>query len=157
MTKLTQIEIEFLRESNAIECVFDQQSLKDAIMAWEFIKNKEALTHSVVSEVHKILMKNQPIEDRLKGSYRDCGILIGGRAGLACALIPAKIDAWITSMNTRRAWKALHVEYEKIHPFVDGNGRTGRIFMNWHRRRLGLPILVIKVGQQQHNYYKWFV
>lgn len=49
-----------------------------------------------------------------------------------------------------------HVEYEIIHPFVDGNGRTGRMFMNWERLKGGLPILVIHEGEEQQEYYKWF-
>ena len=52
--------------------------------------------------------------------------------------------------------KTLHVKYEKIHPFVDGNGRTGRIFMNWWRIKNNLPILVIHEGKEQMDYYKWF-
>ncbi len=53
-------------------------------------------------------------------------------------------------------WKELHVMYERIHPFLDGNGRTGRIFMNWTRvKRCKLPVLVIKEEERQ-EYYKWF-
>ncbi len=52
--------------------------------------------------------------------------------------------------------KMLHVEYERIHPFVDGNGRTGRMFMNWWRMKNGLPVLVIHEGEEQMDYYQWF-
>jgi len=52
--------------------------------------------------------------------------------------------------------KKLHVHYEAIHPFIDGNGRTGRMFMNYWRVKVGLPILVIK-ELERHEYYEWFV
>lgn len=32
----------------------------------------------------------------------------------------------------------LHVRYEKLHPFMDGNGRSGRVWWAWYMRRLGL-------------------
>jgi Fic family protein len=66
-------------------------------------------------------------------------------------------DRGILNENSKdQVSKVLHVQYEKIHPFVDGNGRTGRIFMNWWRINNGLPILVIHEGKEQWEYYKWF-
>ena len=51
----------------------------------------------------------------------------------------------------------LHVKYEKIHPFADGNGRTGRMFMNWTRlKRNNEPLLIIHEGEEQREYYGWF-
>lgn len=35
-----------------------------------------------------------------------------------------------------------YVEFEKIHPFVDGNGRTGKILHNWLLGTLGDPVLI---------------
>jgi Fic family protein len=48
-----------------------------------------------------------------------------------------------------------HVKFEKIHPFEDGNGRIGRILLNWQRVKAGLPILTI-YEKDKHAYYKWF-
>ncbi len=60
-------------------------------------------------------------------------------------------------INCQEEWsQQLHVSYEKIHPFVDGNGRTGRMFMNWWRLTNGLPLLIIHEGDEQYNYYQWF-
>lgn len=52
--------------------------------------------------------------------------------------------------------KLVHVEFEDLHPFPDGNGRTGRILYNWHRIQLGLPVHVIHEGDEQYDYYQWF-
>jgi len=49
----------------------------------------------------------------------------------------------------------MHINFEKIHPFIDGNGRIGRMLLNWQRVKLGLPVLVIKESEKQ-EYYKWF-
>jgi Fic family protein len=152
--------IEFLRESNAIEGVYDEDSLKQAIYAWEYIEEQKELTPHDVLRTHAILMKNQNLLPSEKGYFRRCAVYIGGRQGLHHEKIAKAIDEWVTCMHQENqacetVSGALHIQYEKIHPFVDGNGRTGRIFMNWWRVKNGLPILVIKEGERQ-EYYKWF-
>ena len=47
-----------------------------------------------------------------------------------------------------------YVEFEKIHPFDDGNGRVGRILMNIYRLNYGLPILVIHEQDEQTRFPK---
>lgn len=161
------VEDEFLKESNAIENVRDDQSFRDAQQAWKYLKRQKILTRDVVSTTHKILMVHQNLDEKYKGEFRDCAVFIGGRRAMNWMQIPARLREWMAAMNMsmqneknkspleRRA-RGLHVEYEKIHPFIDGNGRTGRMFMNWHRLYIGLPILVIHEGKEQMDYYKWF-
>lgn len=167
-------EIEFLRESNHIEQVYDEQSLKDSIRAWGFLKEqaKKEINPYIVMQVHELLMENvgawsEPkLLPKYRGVLRDCDVYIGGKKALAPEALGYLIADWCVDMNFKckniskeareRQSKAFHVRYEKIHPFVDGNGRTGRMFMNWWRMRNGLPVLVIHEGKEQMEYYKWF-
>jgi len=48
----------------------------------------------------------------------------------------------------------IHVEFENIHPFEDGNGRVGRILMNLQRIFSGMSVLIIHEGTEQQEYYK---
>lgn len=148
---------EFLKESNAIEDVFDEKSLEDAWSAWKYLWSKDHLTPSVVLETHRILMARQGLHKRDLGRYRTCEVSVGGRVCSYWRNVPELIKEWCQdTMAIDADPKDMHVLYERIHPFVDGNGRTGRMFMNWSRRkRYGLPILIIKAAERQ-EYYKWF-
>lgn len=164
--KITDQEVEFLDHSNRIEGVYDGDSLAQAIEAWEFLKSKKRLTIGVVLKTHKILMLNQNLAPDEKGYFRKVPVWIGGREGILHDRIKYVIEEWLGRINgtaiigedsyIQSRIKAEHVEYERIHPFVDGNGRTGRMFMNWQRLKLGLPILVIHEGKEQQIYYEWF-
>lgn len=150
--------VEFLSESNAIEQVYDDYSLKVSIKAWEYCISNKIMSTKVVLEIHRILMSHH-LCDEFLGKFRKCEVRIGGRYGLPYKLISQRMEEWCRFMNKEGAdeefIKMLHVDYEMIHPFGDGNGRTGRIFMNWARVKNGLPILVIK-ETKKGEYYKWF-
>lgn len=157
--KANEVEREFLYESNKIEGVYDDVSLEQAIEAWEFLLGKKELTVGVILKAHKILMLHQNLAPDQKGYFRRCMVYIGHKAGMNWVKIPDAIEKWLYWMNMTaddEMAKKLHIEYEHIHPFVDGNGRTGRMFYNWQRLKSGLPIHVIHEGEEQYSYYQWF-
>jgi len=157
--------VEFLEQSNAIEGVFDKNSLVQAICAWEFLQKQKNLTTRVILKTHKILMFHQPLRPDERGYFRTVPVWVGATYGMNHILIPSAIKNWLAVMNAdygkftkdgvEEEIKDNHILYERIHPFVDGNGRTGRMFMNWQRLKLGLPLMVIYNDQKQ-GYYKWF-
>ena len=171
MKKYTKKEIEsFLMESNAIEGVYDTDSFKQAKKAWKYLEKQDVLTINVILETHRILMLNQSIQPDEKGFFRRCEVRIGNRFGLNWIKVPEAMNEWIKDVETSikipgidgENIKRDHIAYEKIHPFVDGNGRTGRLFLNWQRMKVGLPILIIytewppREGDGVSKYYKWF-
>ena len=153
-------EIEFLKESNAIEREYSEEALEDSIEAWEYAK--VILPIGIIIDVkyiltiHKFLMKR--LDSRIAGKIRQVPVYIGGkrkdnsRPEIDLELI--NLCKW--EANSWGAIKKWHLRFEDIHPFEDGNGRTGRILMNIQRLKLGLPILIIHEGKEQMEYYKWF-
>jgi Fic family protein len=150
---------EFLKQSNQIEDVFDEQSLADAQIAWDFAMEHSVMTVPTIMEIHKRLMKNQPLEEKYKGAWRDCTVYVGGKMALPHKLVPMALLNWtltvqqnLEGMNTRER----HIVFEKIHPFVDGNGRVGRILLNWVALKKTEEPFMILNSEFREAYYDWF-
>ncbi len=45
-----------------------------------------------------------------------------------------------------------HLEYERIHPFRDGNGRTGRLILNKILIQNGYPPMIVYLGNKQRYF-----
>lgn len=156
-------EIEFLKESNAIEGEFSKKALEDAMGAWAFAKEmKHALDLRIILKIHRILMRR--CNQTIAGKWRVNKSVSVGKDFLSAKskyLIRKEVQDWLdeckthTGLGAEEDIKRRHVKFEKIHPFIDGNGRIGRILMNAQRLNVNLPILIIKNSEKQ-DYYKWF-
>ena len=161
--KLSNKELEFLEHSNFIEGVWDSKSLDDAVIAWTYLKGQKTLTDWVVCRTHQLLMRHQDLPEDEKGKYRchNVGVYHKGKLQKCpdWQIVPSLMWKWLfEGSRVKPPIDAirLHIDYEQIHPFADGNGRTGRMFLNWQRIKiLNKPILVIR-EEDKEEYYSWF-
>ncbi len=162
---------EFLKESNYIEDVRSEDALKDAITTYGFLESLPAnmqFNAAALKTGHHILMRN--LSPRIAGYLRTIPVTVGGclKPFISRELIDA--DLKLIMMDTQKSikndikkpkeereniCKTMHIRFEYLHPFEDGNGRMGRILLNLHRRALKLPFLIIKESEKD-EYYKWF-
>lgn len=158
--------LEFLEQSNFIEGVVD--GLDQAVKAWKYLIDKKQLSKTSILQTHKILMTGQPLDYTKRGAWRKEPVWIGGREAKKWYAVPELMEGWIESVNNSMTSKyvetveqrqgcvvAMHIAFEEIHPFVDGNGRMGRILMNWQLVKWGMPVKIIREENKQ-EYYKWF-
>lgn len=92
------------------------------------------------------------------GSFRrhDIRPFPGGMRPPAWTEVPALVTDWIADVRSLRGEAAaeperlaeLHARFERIHPFLDGNGRTGRLVLNLLLVRLGYPPAIVYKGQR---------
>jgi Fic family protein len=149
-----------LRESNSIEREYDSLALLDAFYAWDFMEQIEIkdLDFNTLKQLHFLLMQNRDtIPDNQKGVVRNFPITVGGQTkSLPKIVIESQLLDWIEdNKNPEIDPLTLHIRYENIHPWADGNGRTGRILLWWLQAKRGKKLKKITEAKK-YDYYKWF-
>jgi Fic/DOC family len=147
--------------ADAAEWVYGQ-----AIQPRDLHDPNALLTITEVRRVHEMAM--QPVwdvtphpsagSDKGPGSFRrhDIHPFPGGMVPPLWTLVDAEIAAWLerfAQMGARtpampEQIAELHAWFERVHPFLDGNGRTGRLVLNLILVRLGYPPAIIYKTQR---------
>lgn len=158
-----KLELRFLLESNAIEGVYDLHSLSAALSAWRHLLKEDSMSVASILRAHSLLMDGK-LEDEYVGQFRDCDVWIGSHKGLKPELVESAMLKFVGEINVPieqknlevyDKFKDLHIAFERVHPFVDGNGRIGRMLWNWHRVKNGYPLEVV-LEKDRFDYYRWF-
>lgn len=149
---------EYIKESNAIEDIFDETEVEQSLKAWNYLDSLgPVISHKDICEVQKIIVANQPLLDNEKGFYRSHNgvwVSVGGVQAPAPSRVDNLIQKWLLDLPKMSTLVA-HIRFEYVHPFVDGNGRTGRMLYWWHCRQKEIkPKLFTRDGRQK--YYSMF-
>lgn len=176
--------VEYTYNSNAIEgntltlretdlvlrgLTIDQKPLKDHMEAVghkeafdfvsELVKDNVPISESIIKQIHYLVLADKK-EDR--GVYRRIPVHIIGaqHEPVQPYLIEPKMEQLLHdfSESTEHIVTKLarfHIEFEGIHPFIDGNGRTGRLLVNLELMKAGFPPIDIKFTDRI-AYYRAF-
>lgn len=159
-TEKILMEMEISRDVSLRE-VFEAKNLARVS---EYIQNKakeKELDNEMILLLHKMLISN--IKDEIAGRYRKAGEYV--RVGTYIAPPPEQVERMIENaiLEYRSDTEGyfidkiakFHLEFEHIHPFIDGNGRIGRVLLNYQLIRLGFPPLIIR-NKGKQKYYDCF-
>lgn len=127
-----------------------KQEISNVLQALNFIQSLEKITLAGLCQIHQKIMRDLSAD---AGKLRSEGSAIFDQFGNVVYLTPEPKEmkemmaTWLkqAQVSTKKSWQAqllkiacCHYYFEKIHPFLDGNGRTGRVALQWQLQKLGL-------------------
>lgn len=179
-----EFTVEYTYNSNAIEgntltlretdlvlrgLTIDQKPLKDHMEAvghkdafyfiCDLVKDNVPLSESVIKQIHTLVLADKPMD---RGVYRRVPVRIMGAKNEPAQ--PYMIEPKMFELMQKYAADErnivekladLHIAFETIHPFIDGNGRTGRLVVNLELMKAGYPPIDIKFTDRM-RYYEAF-
>ena len=176
--------IEYTYNSNAIEgntltlqetalvlegVTIDKKPLKDHLEAvghrdaflyvQDLVQQKIPFSESIIRQIHALVLMDRP-EDR--GLYRRIPVRIMGAYHVPPdpVFVPEQMERLVSEFSAEKMHPIeraamFHLKFEGIHPFVDGNGRTGRLIMNLMLMQAGYPPINVKYTDRR-RYYEAF-
>ena len=179
-----QFTVEYTYNSNAIEgntltlretdmvlrgLTIDKKPLKDHMEAvghkdaFEFVletvKENTPLSESLIKQIHYLVLVDKKND---RGIYRRVPVKIMGakHEPVQPYLIIPQMEQLLINYEKSTEHIAtkmarFHIEFEAIHPFIDGNGRCGRLLVNLELLKAGYPAIDIKFVDRV-SYYNAF-
>lgn len=119
---------------------------------------KAELTERIIKEIHSLVLMDDAAN---RGIYRSMPVRIIGAAHTPPQpyLVPVQMEQLLRDYAELRRSKHIleaiaefHLRFEGIHPFIDGNGRTGRLILNLELIKAGLLPVNIKFADRRKYY-----
>ena len=125
----------------------------------DLVKDNEPISEWNIKNIHQLILKD--IDNENAGRYRKENVTIKGATHIPpdYLKVPELMEKLILNYNTWNEYHPiiqaalLHGELVKIHPFVDGNGRTSRLLMNLDLMNSGYNPVIIK-KESRLKYYE---
>lgn len=139
-----------------LEAINHEQAIK---YLDELVNDKKAVSEWNIKSLHQLILKD--IDNENAGRYRQENVFIKGATHIPpdYLKVPELMEKLILNYNNWKKYHPivqsalLHGELVKIHPFVDGNGRTSRLLMNLDLMNKGYNPVIIK-KENKLEYYE---
>lgn len=160
----------FEADARTSEAVDDASEVENYVTALQYALSKpedRAISLSLIRETHQLLMTGVRGSDKRPGEFRPAQVFISSRGAREARFIPPPPDMVEPLMRDLESFivtdseipqlvriAMIHYQFEAIHPFLDGNGRTGRVLISmllgeWNMLRQ--PILYLSEFFERHR------
>ncbi len=150
-----------LSRNVSVREVFEAKNLA-RVTEYKRMRAKDSeLSKDLILLLHQMLIGG--IDDAIAGRFRQQGEYV--RVGTHIAPAPERVERLIEDILVEYSSDLdsyfldkiarFHLDFETIHPFCDGNGRLGRLIINFQFLQLGLPRLIIR-NSEKERYYRAF-
>ena len=152
---------QMLSRNVSVREVFEAKNLA-RVTEYKRTKAKDSeLSKDLILLLHQMLIGG--INDAIAGRFREQGEYV--RVGTHIAPAPEHVERMMDEILVEYSSDLgsyfldkiarFHLDFETIHPFCDGNGRLGRVLINFQLIQLGLPRLIIR-NSEKERYYQAF-
>lgn len=153
-----------LNYTGDLRTLFEIQNQKESFQYLvEKILKREKITISFLLELHRQLMKGCYDETRYKegerpGTFKKHDYVTGDGVGATPEEVERELCGLLEEVNMAEGKDVLtvaaylHLRFEEIHPFADGNGRVGRTLLNYYLMTHGYPPLIL-FSEDKKTYY----
>ncbi len=160
------------READIGEVINYRNAMREA----ERLLQELPLCQRVLLKAHRMLLSGVRGEGKSPGEYRripnwigppGCTLEQATFVPIEAEKLPAAMSAWERYIHQEAPDRlvqlaALHAEFEALQPFLDGNGRLGRMLVPlflWQRGLIGQPMFPISayLGARRGAYYEWLL
>lgn len=162
--------MEVLGYAEAARWVYEQGVVPEGLASDELVTVTEIrrVHELAMSKVWEVSPHPSAYPDEAPGSVRrhDIRAFPGGMRPPAHPLVSAGVKSWVERVNrfgraladgslaiaeVPEALARIHADFERLHPFIDGNGRTGRLLLNLILTRLGWPpAVILKIQRRRY-------
>ena len=152
---------EMLSRNVSVREIFEAKNLA-RVMEYKRAKARNSeLSKDLILRLHRMLIGG--IDDGIAGRFRQPGEYV--RVGMHIAPAPERVEGMMDDLLAEYSSDLgsyfldkiarFHLDFENIHPFCDGNGRLGRVLINFQLIQLGLPRLILRNADKE-RYYRGF-
>ena len=123
------------------------------------IKSKTPVSEKVIKDLHSLVLMDRQTD---KGVYRSVPVRVGAFHPCQPYEVPIQMERLMLDytgemqqLHVMERAALYHLVFETIHPFIDGNGRVGRLLLNMELMNNGYPPIIIKFSDVS-KYYDCF-
>ncbi len=122
----------------------------------DLVNKKTAISERIIKDINALVLMGRQTD---RGVYRSVPVRVGAFHPCQPYEVPIQMerlmldyDSELQELHVIERATVFHLRFETIHPFIDGNGRAGRLLLNLELMKAGLPPINVKFADRERYY-----
>ena len=167
-SRLTKEQTRYIFETNTLGITTENTRIDDILETVNHFRcvdyiidhATEKITEAHIKELHRMLKSNTSDSQRAwfaVGEYKRLANEVGGEPTVLPEKVHMRMKALLAEYNQHKSIELehildFHVQFERIHPFQDGNGRVGRLLLFWQCLQASVTPFIITENLRLYYY-----